>query len=123
MTKLPSLTEPDLSPWFDRSEIIHACVAQLDKDLAPYGIQVLFSGNIQNAYQELFDQLEPQISGLKPTQMQSILYRVDVSEAKVSTFLQSGEAYGKTMTRLILWREFQKVVIRHLISSGKIRYD
>jgi len=46
-----------------------------------------------------------------------ILYRVDVDEAKVKIISQENEPYSASITRLILWRELQKVVTRFLLSK------
>lgn len=120
MQNLPSLTEHDLKPWFDRVELIHECVAQVIKDLSPYGITLTYSGKANHAYEELFQQLEPQLNLLikRGSSLMEILYRVDVDETKLKQLSSTTEPFSASLTRLILWRELQKVVTRFLLKSG-----
>lgn len=119
MENLPKLTETDLKPWFDKPQLILDCAAQTQKDLGQYGIQFAFSGNAETVYEELFAQIQPQIETIlkKGTSLMEILYRVDVDEAKVKMISQENEPYSASITRLILWRELQKVVTRFLLSK------
>ena len=119
MESIPKLTETDLKPWFDKPQLILDCAAQTQKDLAQYGIEFNFSGNAETIYEELFSQIQPQIESLlnKGTLLMEILYRVDVDEAKVKIISRENESYSASITRLILWRELQKVVTRFLLSK------
>ncbi len=117
MENLPKLTETDLKPWFDKPQLILDCAAQTQKDLGQYGIEFAFSGNAETVYEELFAQIQPQIETIlkKGTSLMEILYRVDVDEAKVKIISHENEPYSASITRLILWRELQKVVTRFLL--------
>jgi|694.fasta_scaffold52440_4 hypothetical protein len=119
MESIPKLTEIDLKPWFDKPKLILDCAAQTQKDLAQYGIEFSFSGNVETIYEELFSQIQPQIEALlkKGISLMEILYRVDVDEAKVKTISRDNELLSASITRLILWRELQKVVTRFLLSQ------
>jgi len=119
MTNLPALQAEQLKPWFDREDMVHACVAQTQKDLHPYGIQLHYSGLASTAYAELFSQLQPQLDRLlqQQTGIREILYRVDVSEKALHDCMQPHELLSASLSRLILWRELQKVVTRFLLSS------
>jgi hypothetical protein len=119
MENIPKLTEIDLKPWFDKPKLILDCAAQTQKDLAQYGIEFSFSGNVETIYEELFSQIQPQIEALlkKGISLMEILYRVDVDEAKVKTISRDNELLSASITRLILWRELQKVVTRFLLSQ------
>ena len=118
ITKFPKLSHTELKPWFDQKELVAECVLQTRKDLAGYGINLHFSGDPMNAYQELFEQLQPQIESFlsRGSTWMEILYRVDVSELKVREAAEQNEVFSASLTRLILWRELQKVVTRFLIS-------
>ncbi len=115
----PVLTYDSLRPWFNKPALIHNCVAQVQKDLGSYGIELHYSGDANNAYQELFIQMQPQIARLlhSNTTLMEILYRVDVSEEAVREASKGNEEFSHSVTRLILWRELQKVVTRFLLSS------
>lgn len=119
MESIPKLTEIDLKPWFDKPKLILDCAAQTQKDLAQYGIEFSFSGNVETIYEELFSQIQPQIEALlkKGISLMEILYRVDVDEAKVKTISRDNELLSASIARLILWRELQKVVTRFLLSQ------
>jgi len=119
MESILKLTEIDLKPWFDKPKLILDCAAQTQKDLAQYGIEFSFSGNVETIYEELFSQIQPQIEALlkKGISLMEILYRVDVDEAKVKTISRDNELLSASITRLILWRELQKVVTRFLLSQ------
>jgi hypothetical protein len=117
MQGLPTLSNTDLKPWFNKEELIRDCVAQIQKDLSAYAIDITFSGNIQSAYQELFEQLQPKIDRMLQTNtsISDILYKVDVDEKKLKEVALSEEAFSHSLTRLIIWRELQKVVTRFLL--------
>jgi hypothetical protein len=119
MESIPKLIETDLKPWFDKPKLILDCAAQTQKDLAQYGIEFSFSGNAETIYEELFSQIQPQIEALlkKGISLMEILYRVDVDESKVKTISRDNELLSASITRLILWRELQKVVTRFLLSQ------
>ena len=113
----PTLSYQSLKPWFDKPALINDCVAQVQKDLGSYGISLKYSGNTKNAYEELFVQLKPQIQKLLNTNriLMEILYRVDVSEETVKKASEGDEDFSELLTRLILWRELQKVVTRFIL--------
>ena len=117
--KLPSLTEQELKPWFEKGDIIVACIAQLKKDVGSYGIHIDVSGNPLTAYTEMAAQLEPQLKVLlsKETSLQALLYRIDLDEHLVKTIDIREETFTQALTRLILWRELQKVVTRKILSK------
>lgn len=117
MNNLPILSFSDLKPWFNKPQIIKDCAAQTQKDLGLYGIQISFSGNAETAYSELFSQIEPHINSLlkKGSSLMEILYRVDVAEEKLKEISEPNETLSESITRLILWRELQKVVTRFLL--------
>ncbi|MEY3982591.1 MAG: hypothetical protein RL160_148 [Bacteroidota bacterium] len=115
---LPRLCEQDLKPWFNKAEYIQACAEQVQKDFAMYGFDIDFSGTTATAYEELFAQLEPIVAretGRSSGKLQELLYRIDVSEQKVREAALADEPWSQSITRLILWRELQKVVIRKLM--------
>lgn len=112
----------DLSPFFNRLDLIKATATQLIKDFDMFGLEITFSGNAYNAYEELFEQVEPQIRKLIDTnrsKFMGILYRIDVSDEQVKKAVRdnSSESFSEIITDLIIKRELQKVVIRNHYSS------
>lgn len=112
----------NLSPYFNKLEIIQETAAQIIKDFEMFGMDVKFSGNAYNAYEELFEQIEPHIRKMVDTNRQKflgILYRIDVSDIQVKKAVESNssESFSEIMTDLIIKRELQKVVIRNHYKS------
>ncbi len=83
-----------------------------------FGIEIRFSGNAYNAYEELFDQIEPHIDQLIRSNQQKfmgILYRIDLSDEQLKKAVESNstEPFSTIVSDLIIKRELQKVVIRN----------
>jgi hypothetical protein len=97
--------------------MIRATADQIIKDFEMFGLEVRFSGNAYEAYEELFDQIEPHISRLvdqNRSKFLGILYRIDVSDDQLKKAIaeNSSEPFSHIVTDLIIKRELQKVVIR-----------
>lgn len=117
---LPQLTEKDLSPYFDRADLIRQAAEQLKKDLEPFGLEITLPQNMLSTYDELFAQTEPFIKRLINTHFEKLLqllYRIDVQEKLVKEAVERSEQVSHAITRLILFRELQKVVIRNTYSG------
>jgi hypothetical protein len=107
----------DLSKYLNRLDLIKDTANQIIKDFNMFGIGIKFSGNAYNAYQELFDQIEPHINQLINSNQQKfmgILYRIDLSDEQIKKGVSenSSESFSVIVTDLIIKRELQKVVIR-----------
>jgi len=90
---------------------------QVRKDFAMFGMEVQFSGNVNFAYEELFDQLRVYIEHLLSSdseKLMSLLYQIDLSEKELSKndpHLKF-ETIPEIVTHKILERELKKVLIR-----------
>ncbi len=107
----------DLRPYFNKLDIIKDTANQIIKDFEMFGLEIKFSGNAYNAYQELFEQIEPHIKNLIDTnqsKFMGILYRIDVSDEQIKKTVRenNSESFSEIITDLIIKRELQKVVIR-----------
>lgn len=107
----------DLTKYFNRLDLIKGTANQIIKDFDMFGMEIKFSGNAYNAYQELFEQIEPHIKNLLENNQQKfmgILYRIDVSDVQIKKAVSenSSESFSVIVTDLIIKRELQKVVIR-----------
>ena len=112
----------DISQYFNRLDLVKATAAQIIKDFDMFGLEIKFSGNAYNAYEELFEQIEPHIKKLidsNHSKFMGILYRIDVSDEQVKKAINdnSSEAFSEIVTDLIIKRELQKVVIRNHYSK------
>ena len=108
----------DLSQYFNRLDLIKDTAKQIIKDFDMFGLEIKFSGNAFNAYEELFEQIEPHINQLINSNHQkfmSILYRIDLSDEQIKKAISenSSEPFSEIVSDLIIKRELQKVVIRN----------
>ncbi|MCK5028345.1 MAG: hypothetical protein KAR57_01835 [Bacteroidales bacterium] len=90
---------------------------QVRKDFAMFGMDVEFSGNVNFAYEELFDQLKEYIDKLlhnDSEKLMSLLYQIDLSEKELSKNdpNMQFETIPEIVTHKILGRELKKVLIR-----------
>ena len=107
----------DLTKYFNRLDLIKDTANQIIKDFDMFGMEIKFSGNAYNAYEELFEQIEPQIKNLIETNHQKFLgflYRIDLSDVQIKKAVSenASESFAAIVTDLIIKRELQKVVIR-----------
>lgn len=108
----------DLSKYFNQFDLIKDTANQIIKDFDMFGLEIKFSGNAFNAYEELFEQIEPHINQLITSNQQkfmSILYRIDLSDEQIKKAVNenSSEPFSAIVSDLIIKRELQKVVIRN----------
>lgn len=114
----------DLTPYINRLDLIKSAAQQIIKDFDMFGLEITFSGNPYNAYEELFDQIEPHINNLITNDQQkfmAILYRIDVSDTQIKKAVNenASESFSEIITDQIIKRELQKVVIRnHFKNTG-----
>ena len=105
-----------INPYLTDLLILDETVKQIQKDFAFFALPVVFSGNENSAYEELFNQIRPHIKRLMDEDYQkflSLLYRVDINEKQ----LRTNNEQTKHMTELIIKRCLQKVVFRKLYSK------
>ena len=115
--QIPGLNENDLRPYFDRSEILRDCALQLQKDCSMYGLDLELPEEAEKTYHTLYAQLLPWVTeqlARRGERISALLYRIDVSEALVRQAAAESKSWPEAVTRLMLWRELQKVVIRHI---------
>ena len=109
----------DLTPYLNRQDMLKDTAAQVIKDFGINGINIKFSGNAQNAYAELFEQIHPHIEQLLKGsigRLYELLYRIDLSESQIKKEAASAvdKTFSEILTDLILKRELLKVVMRKL---------
>ena len=114
----------NITQYINRLEYLNATAEQLIKDFDMFGLEIKFSGNPLNAYDELLYQLVPHINQLIEKDFKKlldILYRIDVPEGKIKECIEGNAAMGtaEAISDLIIKRELQKIVIRrHYKSDG-----
>ena len=114
----------DPATYINRLDLIRDTAHQIIKDFDMFGLEIKFSGNAYNAYEELFQQIEPHIKRLimnNQSKFMGILYRIDVSEEQIKKAVQdhASESFSEIITDLVIKRELQKVVIRSQFKNSK----
>ncbi len=115
--KLPDIQNNNLTSFLNRAEIITETADQIMKDFGMFGIEITFSGNIENAYQELLAQLVNQISTyltLDHGRLMSVLYQVDISDRDIEKTSHELPHYNQleVLAHQVIFRELKKVLFR-----------
>ena len=119
---IPKLNE--LQPYYNRQDLLEKVVAQIQKDFDWFNLEVKFTNNPElSAYQELYEQILPLIEEMLNDdyiKLMSILYRIDIDEDFLNRKLKEvpNADTDEVITDLIIKRELQKVIIKHIYSSG-----
>ncbi len=99
--------------------IIRDTALQVIKDFASFGMDVSFPGDLNYAYESLFQQLKLIIADLlerEPEKLSALLYQIDLDESKLRNepplFAES-----EFISEMVLEREFLKVLTRHYFSK------
>lgn len=120
---LPDLKNVSIESYRNREDVIRQVAAQIEKDFHQFGLEVNFSGDILNAYEELFSQLNQHVSDLLDRDYHRLillLYQIDVSEKQIVTTEQNFPDVPKSevLTELIILRELKKVIIRNYFKEN-----
>ncbi|MUP37655.1 hypothetical protein GNY23_07490 [Labilibaculum sp. 44] len=112
-----------IEPYRNREEVIRQVAAQIEKDFDQFGLEVKFSGEIHNAYEELFSQLNEHLTYLLDRDYHRLillLYQIDVSEKQIiKTELDFPDVpKSELLTELIILRELKKVLIRNYFKEN-----
>ena len=107
----------NITPYFNKLEYINATAEQIKKDFDLFGMEIKFSGQEENAYNELLYQVSPHIAKLIESnykKLLDLLYRIDVNESKISNLVTDSkvDSLAEAIADLIIKRELQKIVIR-----------
>ncbi len=121
--KLPDFKNLSIEPYRDRAEIIRQVAAQIEKDFDQFGMDVKFSGEINDAYTVLFSQLREHLIHLLDRdyhRLVLLLYQIDVSEKQIiETELKYPDVpKSDLLTELIILRELKKVLIRNYFKEN-----
>ena len=113
----------NLEPYKKRVDIIGKTADQVIKDFSTFGIEIYFSGFSEWAYDELFDQLEQNVSEMLsgyPEKLWALLYHIDVDKDRIEreSLNYTDWSYAQVVTELILYRELKKVATREYIKQN-----
>lgn len=103
-------------------QIIRETALQVIKDFASFGMNVSFPGDLNYAYNELFQQLKLIISDLlehEPEKLSALLYQIDLDETRLKKEPELFTEY-EYISEMILEREFLKVLTRHYFKANPL---
>lgn len=120
----PSLTNDDIRKAAKREDLIRETADQIIKDFAGFDLEIHFSGNIHDFYQELFVQMQAHVDNLLASQGEkffNLLYRVDVDPGDIDHYQKEfpDSSLTDVITELIIHRELKKVMIREYFRQSK----
>jgi hypothetical protein len=91
------------TPYEKRLAIIAETFKQLQKDIGIDDDLLIFEGNPESAYQQLFDCIEPYLHNLLQSNAQRfarVLYKVDISESALNKKLLAFNTYSSRSPRI-----------------------
>ncbi len=114
---LPNIQPNNIQNFLDKEEIILETVAQIMKDFGMFGVEIQFSGNIDQAYRELLQQLVKQVETLlinKTELLMSVLYQVDISQKDIAQTQFEFPEYNdvEVIAHQIIFRDLKKVLYK-----------
>jgi hypothetical protein len=122
--KLPQIRNDNVKGFLDRAEIVRETAKQIMKDFGMFGVEITFSGDVPNAYDELHRQLVEQISVLIQNnydKLLSVLYQVDITEREIAQAERDLPHYNhvEIIAHQVIARELKKVLWRRYFKSKK----
>lgn len=116
------MSELQIEQYFNNRRIIDATMRQLEKDFSLDEDSVQLKDYQGNLFEQLFEVVYPIINKLITNNYQQFLntlYRIDVNEFKLKQEMSKVDAnqYSEVVTRLVLQKELQKVIIRNIYST------
>jgi hypothetical protein len=121
---LPQLDNRNLISYLNRDDIVFETAQQIMKDFGMFGIEITFSGDIDNAYHELHLQLVRHVEHLlshNSDKLYSVLYQVDISDRGFARTAIDFPQYNhvEVIAHQIIFRDLQKVLTRRYFKHMK----
>jgi hypothetical protein len=122
--KLPQIRNDNVTQFLDRAEIVHETARQIMKDFGMFGVEIAFSGDVENAYDELHGQLTIQISTLiqhNYDKLLAVLYQVDITDREIEKAEQDLPHYShiEIIAHQVIVRDLKKVLLRRYFKAGQ----
>ena len=114
---LPDLQNNNIQSHLNRTEIVIETAQQIMKDFGMFGVEITFSGNTEQAYNELHKQLVFQVEKLLANNselLMSVLYQVDISDREIEKAARELPHYNhiEIIAHQIIFRDLKKVLFR-----------
>ena len=118
----PQVNNSNVSSHLDQAEIVTATAEQIMKDFGMFGVEITFSGDTKNAYEELHQQLILQITVLVERNydlLLSVLYQVDITEKEIAMAEQELPHYNhiEIVAHQVIVRDLKKVLLRRYFKA------
>ncbi len=122
MENLPNIQQDNVKQFLNKEDIILDTIAQIMKDFGMFGVEIHYSGSIDDAYEKLLSQLVGQIDSLMTTNsdlLMSILYQVDISQRDIDRTTRDFPHYNQIeiIAHQIIFRDLKKVLFRRYFSA------
>lgn len=122
--ELPQIRNDNVNQFLNRDEIVRDTASQIMKDFGMFGVEITFSGDVDNAYDELHQQLASQISGLIQTnydKLLSVLYQVDITDRDIRKTEQELPHYShiEIIAHQVIVRDLKKVLLRRYFKANQ----
>jgi hypothetical protein len=119
---LPQVSNSNVSGFFTEAEIVKETAEQIMKDFGMFGVEITFSGDTSNAYNELHHQLIDQISLLLERNydlLLSVLYQVDITDREIAKATRELPHYNQVeiIAHQVIVRDLKKVLLRRYFKS------
>ncbi len=113
--KVPSSEE--VSKAAQREDLIRETARQIIKDFSGFDLEVNFSGEVTDFYNELFGQLQQHVTNLLSMNGEkffNLLYRIDIDPNDIDNYQRQMPQVplADVITELIIHRELKKILIR-----------
>lgn len=114
---LPQVTYNNVSTHLNNEAIVLETAEQIMKDFGMFGVEITFSGDTSQAYNELHKQLIDQISLLMERNydlLLSVLYQVDITEREIARAEIELPHYShiEIIAHQVIVRDLKKVLLR-----------
>jgi len=114
---LPDLQNDNIANFLNKEDVIRETAEQIMKDFGMFGIEITFSGKVENAYHELHEQLINQISVYLDkdySRLMAVLYQVDITEREIAKASRELPHYNdlEVLAHQVIFRDLKKVLFR-----------
>lgn len=114
---LPDVQNSNLASFLNTEDIVRETAEQIMKDFGMFGILITFSGDTENAYHELHNQLIDQISVYLDkdySRLMAVLYQVDITEYEIAKAARELPHYNdlEVLAHQVIFRDLKKVLYR-----------
>ena len=121
---LPQVSNSNVSGLLNQAEIVQETAEQIMKDFGMFGVEITFSGDTNNAYNELHQQLINQISLLLERNYElllSVLYQVDITDREIAKATRELPHYNQVeiIAHQVIVRDLKKVLLRRHFKNHK----